>query len=314
MQRSLGATGITVSTLMEARTFAEQGFADITWASPISLARVDEARELAEHVTLRVIIDSPDALIRLKGTGYPFHVWLDVDCGYHRTGVDTTSDVALNLARDIHNSPKLMFDGILTHAGHSYHARNRKEVEEIAEAERSIMVEFADRLRSEGVADVSRISVGSTPTMSVVKNLHGVTEARPGNYALYDFTQATLGSCKVNDCAVSVLASVVSSQPGSDHCVLDAGALGLSKDLGPDKVSQPTLGEIFEDYEAGTLLPSIRVVSVSQEHGIVNGRLPVGTKVRILPNHSCLTVAMYDEFFVVRGDEVVDKWDIWRGR
>ena len=314
MQRALGATGITVSTLYEAEVFAEHGFTDITWASPVSLARVGEAQTLADHVTLRVILDSPDALVRIKGTGYPFHVWLDVDCGYHRTGVDPESEVAVNLARDIHGSPKLNFDGILTHSGHAYHAKNHNELLQIAEQERSVMVQCADRLRSEGGVDVSRISVGSTPAMSVVENLDGVTEARPGNYALYDYTQVTLGSCDIRDCALSVLASVVSSQPGSSHCVVDAGALGLSKDLGPDKLEQTTVGEIFDDYSAGTLLTDTRVVSVTQEHGIVSGRIPVGEKVRILPNHSCLTVAMYDEYHVVRGDEVVDRWDIWRGR
>jgi D-serine deaminase-like pyridoxal phosphate-dependent protein len=313
LQLSLGATGITVSTLLEAEVFAEHGFTDITWASPISLARVQQAQELADRVTLRVIIDSPDALVRIRGTGYPFHVWLDVDCGYHRTGVDPRSEVAVNLARDIHESPKLTFDGILTHAGHAYHATSREEIIRVAEEERCVMVEFADRLRSEGI-DVSRISVGSTPTMSLVKDLNGVTEARPGNYALYDYTQATLGSCGVEDCAATVLASVVSSQPGSDHCVVDAGALGLSKDLGPETAAKQTVGEIFGDYSEGMLLPENRVISVSQEHGIVSGRMPVGEKVRILPNHSCLTVAMYDEFHVVRGDNVVDKWDIWRGR
>jgi D-serine deaminase-like pyridoxal phosphate-dependent protein len=314
LQRSLGATGITVSTLYEASVFAEHGFTDITWASPLSLARLPEAQALADRVTLRVIIDSPDALVRIRGTGYPFHVWLDVDCGYHRTGVDPSSDAAVNLARDIHSSPKLNFDGILTHSGHAYHARSRTEVKEIAETERRVMVNCADRLRSEGAVDVSRISVGSTPAMSVVQNLDGVTEARPGNYALYDYTQATLGSCEVKDCALTVLTSVVSSQPGSSHCVVDAGALGLSKDLGPDKLDIPTVGEIFEDYPEGKLFADKRVVSVTQEHGIVSGRIPVGEKLRILPNHSCLTVAMYDEFYVVRGENVVDRWDIWRGR
>ena len=313
LQRSLGASGITVSTLYEAGVFAEHGFTDITWASPICLARLRQARELADRVTLRVIIDSLEALSGIKSAGYPFHVWLDVDCGYHRTGVDPLGELAVSLARDIFESPKMNFDGILTHSGHAYYARSRQDIIGIAEEERRVMAEFADRLRSEGI-DVSRVSVGSTPAMSVAQHLDGVTEARPGNYALYDYTQATLGSCDLVDCALTVLASVVSSQPGSDHCVVDAGALGLSKDLGPATAKQPTVGEIFDDYSAGTLLPHTRVVSVSQEHGIVSGSIPVGEKVRILPNHSCLTVAMYDEFHVLRGETVIDKWSIWRGR
>ncbi|UCD23487.1 MAG: DSD1 family PLP-dependent enzyme, partial [Gemmatimonadota bacterium] len=175
------------------------------------------------------------------------------------------------------------------------------------------MVDFAERLRTEGGVDVSRISVGSTPTMTAVKSLHGVTEMRPGNYALFDYSQTVIGSCEPADCAATVLASVVSSQPGMSHCVVDAGALALSKDTGPEDPPS-TMGEIFDDYAAGKLSEDTRVVSVSQEHGIVSKRLPVGTKVRILPNHSCLTVAQFDEFHVVEGDRVVDTWKIWRER
>lgn len=187
-------------------------------------------------------------------------------------------------------------------------------IRRVAEEERRVTVEFADRLRTEGAVSVSHVSVGSTPAMSVVEHLSGVTEARPGNYALYDYSQTIIGSCSVNDCAVSVLASVVSSQPGANHSIVDAGALALSKDAGPDDAPQRTMGEIFEDYAAGSLSRESRVVSVSQEHGTVSGRLPLGTKVRVLPNHSCLTVAQFDEFHVVRGDEIVDKWKIWRDR
>lgn len=313
IQRSLGATGITVSTLEEARIFADHGFDDITWAYPLILTRVAEAMELAERVTLRVLIDSPDALIRLRSTGYPFHVWVKVDCGYHRAGVDPHSEVAVNLARDLHESPKLMFDGILTHSGHAYHARGSEAIGRIAEEERRTMVEFAERLRREGGVDVSRISVGSTPAMSFVERLDGVTEARPGNYALYDYSQTVIGSCTVKDCAATVLSSIVSSQPGTDHSVADAGALALSKDPGPSD-SHDTMGEIFEDYDSGTLSADMRVTSVSQETGKISARLAVGSRVRILPNHACLTVSQFDEFHVVRGEEVVDRWKIWRRR
>ena len=313
-QRALGATGITVATLPEARVFADRGFDDITWAFPIILSRIDEARELAERVTLRIVLDSPDAFIRVNGTGYPFHAWLKVDCGYHRAGVDPRSEIALNLARDLHESPTLIFDGILTHSGHSYHARGREAIERVAEEERQVMVEFAERLRSEGGIDVPNISVGSTPALSVVEHLTGITEARPGNYALHDFSQTVIGSCTVRDCAVTVLAGVVSSQPGSGHSIVDAGALALSKDPGPDNAPHRTMGEIFDDYDAGALRSDTRVVSLSQEHGTVSARLPVGSQVRILPNHSCLTVAQFDEYHVVRNDEVIDRWKVWRGR
>lgn len=175
------------------------------------------------------------------------------------------------------------------------------------------MAEFADRLRSEGIT-VPAVSVGSTPALSAVERLDGVTEVRPGNYCFYDFTQVTLGSCGVRDCAVTVLASVVSCRPGGGCSVVDAGALALSKDTGPDRPGRSSMGEVFLDYAAGTLDPEARLVSLSQEHGILSVPRPVGSRVRILPNHSCLTVAQFDEYNVVRGDQVVDRWKIWRGR
>ena len=178
------------------------------------------------------------------------------------------------------------------------------------------MAGFADRLRAEGI-EVPDVSVGSTPAMSAVTSLEGVTEARPGNYAFYDYDQVALGSCEARDCALTVLASVVSSwgvRRGDDRCIVDAGALALSKDTGPDRPEHPTMGETFADYAAGVLSPGVRLVSLSQEHGILSASFPVGTRVRILPNHSCLTAACFDECFVVRGGEVVDRWRIWRGR
>jgi D-serine deaminase-like pyridoxal phosphate-dependent protein len=146
--------------------------------------------------------------------------------------------------------------------------------------------------------------------MSAVERLDGVTEARPGNYCFYDFSQVTFGSCGVRDCAATVLTSVVSCRPGDGRSVVDAGALALSKDPGPGT----SMGEVYADYEGGALDGEARLTSLSQEHGILSAPRPVGSRLRILPNHSCLTVAQFDEYVVVRGEEVVDRWKIWRGR
>jgi len=314
-QRALpsgGAAGITVSTLYEARVFAEHGFDDITWAFPVILNRLGEVRALASGITFRVVADSPEAVDALAGlggpSGPPLHVWLKVDCGYHRAGVDPAALASIRLAERIARSPALIFDGILSHSGHAYHGAGREEIAAIAEEERAVMTGFADCLRAAGIA-VPAVSVGSTPALCAAARLDGVTEARPGNYVFFDRTQVALGSCGVEDCGVTVLASVVSHRPGGDCSIVDAGALALSKDTGPDPPAEKLMGEIL-DSEA-------RLVSLSQEHGIVESPrrpLPVGARVRILPNHSCLTVACFDEYQVVRGREVVDRWKIWRGR
>ncbi len=313
LQRDLGICGITVSTLYEARVFADHGFTDLTWAFPVILTRLDEVRELAERVTLRLVVDSPQAVDALEGLRLPLHVWLKVDCGYHRAGVDPESPQALELARRLAESPTLSFDGILTHSGHAYDGRSRAEVATVAEQERSVMAGFAERLRGEGI-EVRAVSVGSTPALSVAERLDGVTEVRPGNYCFHDFAQVKIGSCEVRDCSVTVLASVVSCRPGAGRSVVDSGALALSKDLGLSRPERPSMGEVFADYAAGTLDGEARLLSLSQEHGILSVPRPVGWRVRILPNHSCLTAAQFDEYAVVRGDQVVDHWKIWRGR
>jgi D-serine deaminase-like pyridoxal phosphate-dependent protein len=313
MQRDLGIAGITVSTLYEARVFADHGHSDLTWAFPVILTRLDEVRELAERVTLRLVVDSPEAVEALERLGRPLHVWLKVDCGYHRAGVDPASPQAVEFARRLAESAVLTFDGILSHSGHAYNGPTRKEVAAAAEEERSVMAGFAERLREEGIA-VPAVSVGSTPALSVIERLDGVTEVRPGNYCFHDFTQVAIGSCGVRDCAVTVLASVVSCRPGDGRSILDAGALALSKDRGPDLPERPSMGEVFADYEAGVLDAEARLLSLSQEHGILSVPRPVGSRVRILPNHSCLTAAHFDEYAVVRGEQVVDRWRIWRGR
>ncbi|HWN44576.1 MAG TPA: alanine racemase [Thermoanaerobaculia bacterium] len=311
-QRLLGARGITVSTLHEARVFSErlsERFDDITWAFPVQLTRLDEVRELAERITLRLVVDTKEAVQALESLELPLHVWIKVDCGSHRAGVDPDSPGAVELARSLAGSSRLRFDGILTHAGHAYHARGREAVADVAEDERRVMTGFAERLRGEGI-EVPEVSVGSTPGMWTVRGLRGVDEVRPGNYAFNDFEQVTLGACEARDCALTVLASVVSAQPGRNWCVTDAGALALSKDPG----FGDSMGEVFEDYEAGVLSGEARLTALSQEHGILSAPRPVGSRIRVLPNHSCLTAACFDEYLVVRGPEVVDHWKIWRGR
>ncbi len=312
-QRELGAVGLTVSTLEEAAAFEAAGFQDLTWALPVPLSRLAEARTLAARVTLRLLVDTSEAVDALEAAGFPFHVFLKVDCGYHRSGVDPARPEALELARRLARSRRLRFAGLLTHSGHAYRARGRAELAAVAEQERSVMASFAERLRGEGLP-VPEVSVGSTPALSAATHLDGVTEARPGNYVFYDRMQVGLGACRVEDCALTVLASVVSSPPGADHSVVDAGALALSKDPGLPFAEPPSLGEVFADVEGGPLAPDLRLVSLSQEHGVLSGRRRLGERLRILPNHSCLAAACFDRYHVVKGGEVVDVWSIHRQR
>jgi D-serine deaminase-like pyridoxal phosphate-dependent protein len=307
-QRALGARGVTVSTLYEAQVFADHEFHDITWAFPLILSRLDETQALARRVTLRVTVDSVEAVQALEATRDAFHVWLKIDCGYHRAGLDPGRPETADLARRIAGSSTLKLDGLLTHSGHAYHEPTVEGRRRVAEEERRAVADLRARLANEGIA--VEASVGSTPGMTAVTSLEGVTEARPGNYAFYDGMQVMLGTCRPEDVAVSVLSTVVSAPAGMDHVVIDAGALALSKDTGG---TTPTHYGTVESLD-GRQLPDAVVSSVSQEHGMVTARLTVGDRVRVIPNHSCLTVACHDEYAVIQGQQVVDRWKIWRGR
>jgi D-serine deaminase-like pyridoxal phosphate-dependent protein len=325
-QLELGARGLTVSTLAEARFFANAGFDDLTWAFPLILGRLEEARRLVEarlmvdlELTLRLTVDSPQAVDALLAQPTPFEVFLKVDCGYGRAGVDPRGELAVTLARRLAEAPHLRFAGLLSHSGHAYAAASREQARAVAEEERRRMAELAERLRGLGVEE-PEVSVGSTPAMAAVEDLGGATEARPGNYCFYDGTQAALGACDWSDCAVTVVTSVVSCQPGADHAVVDAGALALSKDPGPVHLGggwRWGMGAVFRDvagYRAGRPAPELHLTALSQEHGKTSRPLPVGTRLRVVPNHSCLAVPCFGAYWVVEDEKVVGRWGIFQGR
>jgi D-serine deaminase-like pyridoxal phosphate-dependent protein len=314
LQLRHGAQGLTVATLVEAEVFTHAGFGDVTWAFPIDPGHVAPARRIAQHsgATLRVVVDDLDSARALAASD--LHAWLKVDCGYHRAGVDPASAYALDVAHELARERGVHFDGILSHSGHAYRTASQQAAAQVAEQERSVMVEFAERLRHDGVA-VRDVSVGSTPAIAAAEDLTGVTEARPGNYVFYDRTMVLIGCCAPEDVGVTVLATVVSHQPGASHFIVDAGALELSKDPGPVHVGPPAMGAVRGH-------PELVVATLSQEHGLIRaespasleGRFKVGEKLQILPNHSCLTVAHFDGYHVIREGRVVDHWKIERGR
>jgi D-serine deaminase-like pyridoxal phosphate-dependent protein len=312
-QRELGASGITVSTLFEARVFADAGFDDITWAFPIVPSRIAEAVDLAGRIRLGVTVDSPEAIDLLQSAGSPFRVWLKVDAGYGRAGVTPDADAALQLADRIDAAPELEFAGLLSHSGNAYHAASPGHIERIAREERDALTALAERIRAGGT-EVPGLSGGSTPSMAQATDLSGMTEVRPGNYALYDWTQVALRSCSLEQCAATVLSCVVSSHSDAGRSVVDAGALALSADPGPAHLAGAGMGVLLDPDRPGKILQNATMRTLSQEHGIVDGVLPVGDRVRIVPNHSCLAVACFDAFFVTRGQEVLDRWTIHRGR
>ena len=326
LQKKNGSSGITVSTLDEASIFADAGFDDITYAVPISSNKMPAAQRIAEHVDLKLIVDSHHAVKALeeksKKNDIVVEVLMKVDCGYHRCGVNPESHDSIKLVQRIVESSHLRFKGILTHAGHSYNAKTPQQVKEIVKQEQEVMVKFARKLEhEERNLKPEIVSIGSTPTMSVTdKIMEGITEIRPGNYVFYDYSQVQLGSCRLNDCALTTLARVIGRY--NHHFVIDAGATSLSKDLGlSTNQNENEFGKIYQDYENDLLESSLGIRSISQEHGKVQvtdpsilERFHIDAMTRILPNHSCLTANLHDYYYIVEGSKIVDKWRIRKER
>ena len=313
--------GITVSTLAEARGFAAAGFDDITYAVPIAPQRLPEVVELNAHSTrLASLVDHIATIHAIEeisaANSVVLPVWLKVDCGLHRAGVNPESEHGVALAARLSTSAQIDFRGLLTHAGQSYGSTNREEALETAREEVSVTRAFVERLAEAEIA-VPEISIGSTPTISAAQNLDGVDEVRPGNYAFFDVFQTAIGSCALSDVAFSVLATVVSAHPDRGRAVIDAGALALSKDPGPTHVDPDCGYGRIVAVEDQHPLPGLRLSSLSQEHGVVEGpgaaALRPGTRLRILPNHSCLSAACFEIYQVVRSTEIVDAWRPIRG-
>lgn len=313
---------ITVSTLAEARAFAKNGFSDITYAVPIERGKFGDAIEILKSgVKLNLLTDDAatmNALDVASGkVGVRFDVFLKIDVGTHRVGVEPHTAEAIEIPRQIQDADALNFAGILTHAGHSYDAKTKEQILEVARHERDVMVELAERLREESI-EVPTVSIGSTPTMSTVDHLDGIDEIRPGNYIFFDNFQATLGSCSFEDTALTVLSAVVHRDVSRNKLVVDAGAVALSKDRGPVGLDPGCgYGRVLDldGNETG-----LRVTGMSQEHGeIVSDdaamirRFKVGDRVRILANHSCLTAAQHTHYNVVENGRVIDRWEIHRG-
>jgi D-serine deaminase-like pyridoxal phosphate-dependent protein len=312
---------ITVSTLAEARYFAKGGFTDILYGVgvvPSKLAAVTDLRR--QGINLRVVIDNiavARAIADAAKNGDTFSVFIEIDSGGGRAGLPYPELPGLiEIARVLHEAPNVELAGVMTHAGHSYHESTPEGIAAVAEQERRAIVGAAEKLRAASIP-CPIVSGGSTPTAMHSHDFSGITEMRPGVYVFNDLDQEFIGSCGAGDLALSVLASVIGHYPHRNQVLIDAGALALSKDISAQEF-QPKVG-------FGTIADApardMAVIACSQEHGFVAsddpipyGNLPIGSRVRVWPNHACITAAAYDRYYVVDSDldggkSVVDVYD-----
>jgi D-serine deaminase-like pyridoxal phosphate-dependent protein len=299
LQLAAGAGGITVAKTSEAEVFAEAGFDDIFVAYPVVGAdKARRLRELARRVRLAVGADSAEGAAILaapfREAGAVLDVMMKVDVGLHRVGVAPEGAVAL--ARAIAGLRGLRLRGIFTHAGHAYGGETPEAVLAVARTEGGTLARVAADLAAAGF-DGLEVSVGSTPTAPEAMRVEGVTECRPGNYVYHDASQVSLGTCTLDDCAMTVVATVV-SVPAAGRAVLDAGSKTVSTDP-----LRPTPGGY--GWVLGT---KSRLSRMSEEHGVVDvvegDRFSVGQRVRVLPNHACVVSNLHDAVYGARGGRI----------
>jgi D-serine deaminase-like pyridoxal phosphate-dependent protein len=322
LQRDAGARGITVSTLKEAEEFFGAGFDDILYAVGLSPNKFDHVQALQQRgCALKVIVDSVEAAQALVDTGRAFEVLIEVDTDGQRAGVAPDTGLLLQIGRTLHGSAARLA-GVMTHAGGSYGLHTPGALAAFAEQERSRCVHAAGRLRAAGLP-CPIVSVGSTPTALSAAHLEGVTEVRAGVYVFHDLVMAGIGVCAVQDIALSVLGSVIGHQPDKGWTLIDAGWMALSRDRGTQ--AQPVdQGYGLVCAEDGTPLPDYIVSAANQEHGTVTRRdgtidadvrrrFPLGSRLRVLPNHACATAAQFGRYHVLRADGETQDWPRFAG-
>jgi D-serine deaminase-like pyridoxal phosphate-dependent protein len=320
-QLKRGARGICCAKLGEAEIFAAAGFDDIRVAYPLNPVGISRVLALAERTRLSFIVDHP-AVARawsdaLHDANASVDVLVKVDVGLHRCGIDPHDAGAADFVARVAGLPGLQFRGLLSHAGHAYGAASPAEAEAIARAEAEVLTSLADRVRTLGIA-VEEISVGATPTARFSATVEGVTELRPGNYVYYDRMQVALGAATWDDCALTVLARVVTTH-GPERIILDCGSKTLSSDLVRGPGPHPGHGVVFDSIHSSTPDESLLIERLSEEHAVVRSskpsRLAPGHLVRIVPNHSCVVSNLVNSLWLVDGDDVLEPLDVSaRGR
>lgn len=312
VQIAAGARGITVSTLKEAEQFFAVGIKDILYAVGMATPKLKQAAALIDKgCALKIIADSADSAAAIVAFSHanqtPFEVWIEIDTDGHHSGVQPAGDDLLTIGRLLHQGA-VTLGGVMTHAGSSYELNTPEALLSMAEQERSLCVLAATRLRAAGLP-CPNVSVGSTPTALSARHLEGVTEVRAGVYVLFDLVMSNVGVCSLDDIALSVLTTVIGHQKDKGWAIVDTGWMAMSRDRGTQKQSQDYgYGQVCN--ADGKPLDGYQLTGANQEHGILSStstepdqaittRFPIGTQLRILPNHACATGAQFPEYHTV---------------
>lgn len=317
LQLDAGAAGICCAKLGEAEVFAAAGCPDIRVPYPLQPIHAGRVLALQAQTRLSFVVDHLEVARAwsqaMVAAGALAEVLVKVDVGFHRCGISPEPIDAVPFLRAVAALPGLRLAGILSHAGHAYHAHSDAELEAMATAERAVMAAIASAARSDGIA-IGEVSAGATPparySLRVARGTF--TEFRPGNYVYFDRTMVGLGAATRDDCALTVLATVV-SVPAADRVVLDCGSKTLAADGARGFAAMTGHGDIYRGLAPATGEqpdPCLHVERLSEEHATVRvapGAAPLrpGDRVRVLPNHACVVSNLVDAAWLVHGHDVI---------
>lgn len=314
--RAQGIERIAVSSLRMADYYAKDGWNDITVAFPLNILEMNLVNELAQRVNLQLLLDHPNTVEALaKQLKQPVEIMIEVDVGYGRSGVAVENVGFIEeLIAAIQKASLLTFRGFLSHAGHTYNCRSREAVQGIFDEHRTKLHQLKSHFQSD-FPDLI-ISYGDTPSCSMLEDLTGFEELRPGNFVFYDLTQEAIGSCTLDDIAVAVLCPVVGLYPMRSEIVVYGGGVHFSKDRLVLKDGQTIFGQVVDWQGDGWRIPNdfSYVRSLSQEHGVIKAspsllaRTHIGDQLAILPVHSCMTVDLMPFYRTLQGEQL-PIWD-----
>jgi len=311
--KDFGVTSITVSSVEMAEYFANNGWTDISIAFPVNLREIDNINKIAKRIQLHLLVESKETIDFLhKRLTSPVQIWIKVDTGYHRTGVSWNNQNSLfKLTTKIKSSRNMIFNGLLTHAGHTYHARSRYEIINIYHETISRLKQAQTNLQNAGFEKIE-LSIGDTPASSLIEDFSDVDEIRPGNFVFYDVMQLNLGACSEEQIAVGVACPVVAKHSQRKEIVIYGGAVHLSKEFILDESGNKLFGLItkFEENRWSDIIKNCYVSGLSQEHGIIKAEtnffntVNIGDLVVVLPVHSCLTVNLMKHYLTIDGQKI----------
>lgn len=302
-----GVDKITVSSLDMAEYFSEQ-WEDITVAFPVNILEIDTINSLAERISLNVLAESPEVVqFLVEHLEYPVGFFIKIDVGYHRAGILANDHRMIDSILDrAARSEMLSFQGFLTHAGHVYNCRSRKEILDVYKSSTSQLLGLKEKYLD------ALLSIGDTPNCSVVEDFSGIDEIRPGNFVFYDLMQYYIGSCRIDQIAVAMACPIVAIHESRNEIVIYGGGVHFSKERLEDDEFGTIYGRVAERRGEtwGYLIPGMYVKSLSQEHGVVavpRARIAdyaIGDVLFIIPVHSCLTANLMKRYITTEGRAV----------